>query len=54
VTNATWSVGNRQIHEDLGILFFADHIRALTENFESKLAGVATSWSGSLEGTYVD
>jgi hypothetical protein len=27
-----------QIHEDLGVLFFADHIRALTESFDSKLA----------------
>jgi hypothetical protein len=37
-TNAPWYVGNRQIHEDLGIPFFADHIRALTESFDSKLA----------------
>jgi hypothetical protein len=36
-TNAPWYVGNRQIHEDLGIPFFADHIRALTESFDSKL-----------------
>jgi hypothetical protein len=27
-----------QIHEDLGVPFFADHIRALTESFDSKLA----------------
>jgi hypothetical protein len=38
VTNAPWYVGNRQIHEELGIPFFADHIRALTESFDSKLA----------------
>jgi hypothetical protein len=30
-TNAPWYVGNRQIDEDLGITFFADHIRVLTE-----------------------
>jgi hypothetical protein len=36
--NAPWYVGNRQIHEDLGIPFFADHITALTESFDSKLA----------------
>jgi hypothetical protein len=36
-TNASWYVGNRQNHEDLGIPFFADHIRALTESFDSKL-----------------
>jgi hypothetical protein len=37
-TIAPWYVGNRQIHEDLGIPFFADHITALTESFDSKLA----------------
>jgi hypothetical protein len=37
-TNAPWYVSNRQIHEDLGIPFFADHIRALTESFDSKLS----------------
>jgi hypothetical protein len=37
-TNVIWYVSNRQIHEDLGIPFFADHIRALTESFNSKLA----------------
>jgi hypothetical protein len=37
-TNAPWYFSNRQIHEDLGIPFFADHIRALTESFDSKLA----------------
>jgi hypothetical protein len=26
-----------KIHEELGIPFFADHIRALTESFDSKL-----------------
>jgi hypothetical protein len=33
-------VCNRQIHEDLGFPLFVDHIRALTERFESKLADV--------------
>jgi hypothetical protein len=37
-TNAPWYVGNKQIHEDLEIPFFADHIRALSESFDSKLA----------------
>jgi hypothetical protein len=36
--NAPWYVSTRQIHEDLEIPFFADHIRALTESFDSKLA----------------
>jgi hypothetical protein len=32
------TVSNRQIHEDLGVPLLADHIRALTESFDSKLA----------------
>jgi len=39
-TGATWNVSNRQIHEEIGVPFFADHIRALTASFESKLADV--------------
>ena len=35
---APWYVCNRQIHEGLGISLFADHIRALTASFDSKLA----------------
>jgi hypothetical protein len=37
-TDAPCYFGNRQIHDDLGIPLFADHIRALTESFDSKLA----------------
>jgi hypothetical protein len=37
-TNSRWYVSNRQIHENLGIPFFADHIRALTESLGWKLA----------------
>ena len=33
-------VRNRQIHEDVGVPLFADHIRALIESFDSKLADV--------------
>jgi hypothetical protein len=33
-------VSNRQIHEDLGVPLFTDHIRALTGSFDSKLADV--------------
>jgi hypothetical protein len=40
VTGAPWYVGNRQVHEDLGVPLFADHIRALTACFDSKLADV--------------
>jgi hypothetical protein len=38
--NAPWYVGNRQIHEDLGIPFFGDHIRALSGSVDSKVADV--------------
>jgi hypothetical protein len=31
-------LGDRQIYEDFGIPFFADHIRALTEGFNIMLA----------------
>jgi hypothetical protein len=39
-TCAPWYVSNRQIHEDLGVPLFADHIRALTGSCDSKLADV--------------
>jgi hypothetical protein len=39
-TDAPWYVSNRQIHEDLGVPLFPDHIRALTASFDSKLAVV--------------
>jgi hypothetical protein len=39
-TGAPWYVSNRQIHEDLGVRFLADHIRALAACFDSKLADV--------------
>ena len=39
-TGAPWYVSNRHIHKDLGVPLFADHIRALTENFDAKLADV--------------
>jgi len=39
-SGAPWYVSYRQIHEDLGVPLFADHIRAMTESFDSKLADV--------------
>jgi hypothetical protein len=39
-TGAPWYVSNRQIHEDLVVPLFADHVRALSASFDSKLAGV--------------
>jgi len=42
-SGALWYVSKRQIHEDLGVPLFADHIRALTASFESRLADVGNS-----------
>jgi hypothetical protein len=39
-TNAPWYIGSRQIHDDLGVPYFSDHIISLTERFDSKLADV--------------
>jgi hypothetical protein len=39
-TGAPWYVSNRQIHDDLCVPLLADHIRALTAIFDSKLADV--------------
>ena len=37
---APWYVSNRQLHDDLGVLLFADHIRTLTASFDLRLADV--------------
>ena len=39
-TGAPGYISNVPIHEDLGVAFFAEHIRALTESYDSKFAGV--------------
>ena len=39
-TNAPWYIGNKQIHDDLGVPYFSDHIRSLPERFDPKLADV--------------
>ena len=39
-TCAPWYFSSSQIHEDLGVPLFADHIRALTASFDSKLDDV--------------
>jgi hypothetical protein len=39
-TGVPWYMSNVQIHEDLGVPFFAEHVRALTESYDSKLTGV--------------
>jgi hypothetical protein len=35
-----WYISNVQIHEDLAVPFFVERIIALTEGYDSKLAGV--------------
>jgi len=40
-SGAPWYVRNRQIHEDLCVPLFADHIRDLTASFDSKAADVS-------------
>jgi hypothetical protein len=47
-TNAPWYVGNKQIHDDLGVPYISDHIRSLTERFDSKLADVGNPLFGQL------
>jgi len=39
----TWYIGNRQIHDDLGVPYFSDHNGSLTERFNSKFADVGNS-----------
>jgi len=39
-TGSRWYVSNRQNHEDLCVPLLADHIRTLTESFDSKLGDV--------------
>jgi len=42
-TGAPWYVSSRRIHEHLSVPLLADHFRALTESFDSKLANVGNS-----------
>jgi hypothetical protein len=37
VAGAPWYLSNRQIHDDLGVPLFADHVRSLTASFDSRL-----------------
>ena len=45
-------VSRRQIHEDLGVPRFSEHIRALNESFHSKLADLGNTAVLQL-GTYL-
>jgi len=51
---SSWYVINRQIHEGLGVPMFADHITALTESFDSKLANVGTPLYGNSADTVTE
>jgi hypothetical protein len=51
VSKAPLYIGNRQIHKDLGIPFFANHIRVLTESLDSMLANAGNPYFSTLEGT---
>jgi len=51
-TGAPWYLSNRQIHEDFGVPLFAEHIKALTESFDSKLADVGNPLARQL-GRYL-
>jgi len=43
MVQASATAGNKQIHEDLNVQFFARHTGILTESFEYKLAGAGKS-----------
>ena len=53
-TDAHWYVSNSEIHEDLGVPLFANHIRALTESIDSKLADVGNPQYGNSADIYAD
>jgi len=50
-TGAPSYVSNRQIHEDLGVPLFADHIRDLTKIFDSRLPDVGNPYYGNSADT---
>jgi hypothetical protein len=39
-TGAPWCISSRHIHENLGVPFFEENTRALTESYDSKFSGV--------------
>jgi hypothetical protein len=51
-TNAPWYIGNEQIHDDLGVPYFSEHIRSLTTRFDSKLSDVGYPLVGQI-GRYL-
>ena len=53
-TGAPWYVSNRQIHEDLCVPLFLDHIMAVTASFDSRSADVGNPQYGNSADTYAD
>jgi hypothetical protein len=53
-TGAPWYIRNRQILEDLGVPLFAEHIRALTASYDSKLADMGSTLYSNSADTYTD
>jgi hypothetical protein len=51
-TNAPWYIGNKQIHDDLGVPYFSEQISSLTMIFDSKLPDVGNPLVGQL-GRYL-
>jgi hypothetical protein len=49
-TAAPWCFTNQHIHGDKEVPFTADHIRALTNSFASKLGDEGKPWFGNLKG----
>ena len=51
---APWYVRNKQVHEDLCVPLFADHIKDLTASLDTKLAVGGTPYYGNSADTYAD
>jgi hypothetical protein len=51
-TSALWCIGNKQIHDDLGVSYFSEHIRSLTTRFDSKVSDVGNPLGGQI-GRYL-
>jgi hypothetical protein len=52
--DARWYISDRQLHEDLGVPFFAEHIRALTESYDLMIPGVVKPLVRQLGRFYAD
>ena len=48
-TGALWSISSKNTYDNLGFPFFADHIRALVESFDTKLADASNLFIRQLD-----